>query len=241
MASLLPSFVATLAGIRSAGTIRAFGSTCVTTRFLHVLTLPVVPLSSRLVLDAPIGAGEVACPLPLQRPSVVAAYGRAWAPVAGVILGVMAGLGLAGGTAWDGVALLLGGLAAVCAVAAAAVARMGRLSDDECAQRYVYMDLLGYPADAAEVDLPGVAERIVERCDALARELSPGAPDWLAIADDAGTQSLPFLRTALTRARWEWARAAGERKDSLARVHARVWERLRAACPDVLEDVRAMR
>jgi hypothetical protein len=217
--------------VRDYGAVDRLGGTRVVTRFLHVATLPVVPLGCVLVLaDALDGCG-LWVPTRWDLRSVAVAWVRWWGALASVLL---AGWAVSTGSAGAALTAL--------ALAGAVVAShllVGRLSDDEAAQRWVYMDLLGHPADVALVDNPAQRQAWLARVEELAREA--GGDGWEAMVQDGTTSSLPLLKTAMTWCRAAWGVEQGPRRAQLAALHDAAWARVKALDPTCMEDARVAR
>lgn len=150
-------------GQRFAGSVERVGKTHVVTEFFHVMWLPVVPLRSLLLLDR--GGHQI----PMHFGSVIAGYGRAWAPVVCLLVWLCA-------LPWivdhfDGSAqlfvVLASALLGTC-VASLPHFAIGRLSRPQRAARLAFAKFLGAPVDpiASGASIPALREAALAKLEA---------------------------------------------------------------------------
>lgn len=229
-------------GQRMYGRVDRMGGSHVATRFFHLYYVPLIPLSSWLVLEEKDEGQFLGLQVPLQLRSVA----MAWMRVASILLlGVAAWnvverinspfAGLADGVAWAAI----GGLAV--AFALFSFFRLGELSRDEQAKRTVYWDYAGKFVDVALLDegRGAIKQRTSEDLDrhlvkhATASYRDAPQSSWREIATRPEQRDVPLLRAALTRSRIEWAEARGDHRRQLAADHDRIFANLVAASPEV--------
>ena len=233
------------AGVRPYGKVHGAGDTYVVTRFAHLQLFPLFPQQSHLVVGE---RGAVA--IDLQWRSVLAGYARVWGSVAMLPITAIALVFIEG--VEDDVSALAALVALVVLVAlmAAAWLWLGRLSLDELGHRVVYARRCGAPVDPALLpDGAELARRIrevvVERAPALRSADYRSAPDpetgWRAVATDPSVTDRAYLEDALVLTRLAAAATSGPARAALLADHARIWETLREAAPDLLVRARAYR
>jgi hypothetical protein len=224
-------------GRRLYGRVDSTRGTCVATLFFYIQFLPIIPLSSHLVLSDKPGATE-AIRIPMQWRSVVAGYLRTWGLVATVIL-VIAGAvqvhdaGASADAVWSG----LEGVLALTALAAA-FGVLGRLDRDQRAQRAVWERRIGQPVDPLLLGVE-VREKLAKKLKKQLRkntpenpggyrEVAPPRANYRAVALDPNVVDRDLLETAFTLARLQESLASPPDRADLARDRAAIWARLRA-------------
>ena len=232
-------------GQRMYGRVDRFAGSHVATRFFHFYYLPLIPLSSWLVLEEKEQGQFIGTQVPLQLRSVL----LAWLRVASVIAGIGAISAVANalnpGAHW-GIGELIGSIiyaAAALAFGLYAFARLGKLSAQEKAARVVYSDFAGRFVDVALLgDGRGaVKQRATEELDrhlvkhATASYRDAPQTSWRQIATRPDVRDVPLLRAALTRCRVEWSEASGEDRRTLEVDHATILSNLQAAHPEIMQ------
>src|SRR5688572_15579600 len=230
-------------GQRMYGRVDRMGGSHVATRFFHLYYVPLIPLSSWLVLEEQDDDQFLGLQLPLQLRSIA----TAWLRVGSILTLLIAGwnviervnspfAGLADGAAWAAA----GGLSV--AFALFAFFRLGKLSRGEQAKRAVYWDYTGKFVDVALLAEGRAAlkqrtseelERLlVKHATASYREAPQSS--WREIATRPDQRDVPLLRAALTRSRVEWAESSGDARRQLGTDHERIFTNLVAASPELL-------
>jgi len=236
-------------GQRMYGRVDRFAGSHVATRFFHLYYVPLIPLSSWLVLEEQTEGNFIGLQLPLQWRSVL----LAWLRVAAVLAAISGGVHYLSA---DHLQQYEGGsgmhpaqISAILAMAAAfavgfyAYFRLGKLRREEKAARVVYWDFAGRFVDVALLtdDRRMVKQRATEELDRhLARHATSSyreAPNasWRHIATRPELRDVPLLKAALTRCRVEWADAEGEERRAFEREHSIILRNLLAASPELLE------
>lgn len=234
-------------GTRMFGRIDKFAGQCIATRFFHLYYLPLIPLSSWLVLGNTDDGQERIIDIGLSWRSLGIAYLRIYGVIAAVVAGVLCAGAFSRASALDLAELIPMGLIAGLATVAAVLAwvRLGQLSQEDKAQRAVYYDHTGLFADPAllpaELREP-VRDRLknllaarAEGTDVGPRLLdSPDEPRWIAMARSATFTDAEAVKASLTLCRLEWHLARGPEKQRLLTAHKSIWERVKALDPETL-------
>jgi hypothetical protein len=230
-------------GQRMYGRVDRMGGSHVATRFFHLYYVPLIPLSSWLVLEEQDDDQFLGLQLPLQLRSIA----TAWLRVGSILTLLIAGwnviehvnspfAGLADGAAWAA----LGGLSV--AFALYAFIRLGKLSRRERAKRAVYWDYTGKFVDVAllaegrgtlkQRTTEELERLLVKHATASYREAPQSS--WREVATRPDQRDVPLLRAALTRSRIEWAEARGDARQKLGADHDRIFTNLVAASPELM-------
>lgn len=234
-------------GQRMFGRVDRFAGSYVATRFFHLYYVPLIPLSSWLVLEEQLEGAFRGVQVPLQGRSI----GLAWLRVGAVVGGLVAALsyfpreqlGRATGAASQASLGALVALGAAVLVGLYAYLRMGRLRGEEKAARVVYWDFSGQFVDVALLgaERAAVKQRATEELERqLARHSTAGyreAPkaSWRELAVQPELNDVPLLKAALTRSRIEWSEAKGKARLELERDHATILANLLVRSPDLLD------
>jgi hypothetical protein len=204
-------------GVREIGRVERCDETWITTRFVQLNFLPIVPLGTTLR----VGTGERR-DLPLDVRSVAAAYLRSWPFLlaAGALL-----------FPHLGVATRLAGLGVALALLAIGWLALGRVSRIEAAKRRVLAAHIGAPVNLAWVrdELPRVREALHDQWNETAAQA--GARGYRAGADLEDAVELDdevALRLAFSLARVEATLAEGRARGRLRALEDRIWSRLEA-------------
>ena len=235
-------------GTRLYGTVERCGTSRIATRFFHIYGMPLLPLGSTLVTEEGEDNNYRGISLGLHLRSLVAGYARPWLPLLAVVMLVCAWQdwktpAIADGSVSDAVILELCGIATL-ASAIWAWVRFGKLSLEERAQRMIYADFTGIPADVALL-----AEKHSSLRDTLLEQLEKRTPEvaatgyrigidasagWDRVALEPSVRDRNFVAAAFTLARVEWALARGPRRATCTERHARLWSKLRELDPNVM-------
>jgi hypothetical protein len=223
-------------GRRMMGRVEVLAGTFVTTQFLHVYYMPILPLRSHLVLECGPGPNGVrrSVPIRLHPTSVLAGYLRPWS-VVGACLAFLGAIAAGPG----GGQLVLGFAgAALALVTLWTCTKLGRLSPEAIAQRRAYAALTHESVDAALLCrtadafrsslLANVAEGARGMVAMTYRSSFNPEEDWMQVALDPTVQDRAFLQACFTLARIEWSRAEGASRVELAKQHKQIWEKLAA-------------
>ena len=227
-------------GQRLYGRVDRFAGSHLATRFAHLYYVPLIPLSSWLVLEEQTDGQFVGVQVPLQLRSVLAA----WLRVGSIVAAIAATAAYFSHDAHSGAGsgmLALGGLIASAVVGALAWQHLGKLSLPEKAARVAYAEFAGRYVD---VGLLREGHDAIEQTTAteldrhLVRHATSGyrsAPqsDWLAIATRPDMRDVAVLKPALTRCRIAWSKAAGTERRTLELAHERILQNLMAASADL--------
>ncbi|MEO6954188.1 MAG: hypothetical protein ABI321_20460 [Polyangia bacterium] len=228
-------------GQRMYGRVDRFAGSYVATRFFHIYYVPLIPLSSWLVLKDNGKDGFIGTQVPMQGRSVL----LAWARIATLlmVLGSIPALFSIGLMAAGAIATTVL-MTAACVVAAFfAWFRLGKLSAEQKAARVVYSDFAGHFVDVALLkdQRQPLKLRTIEELDRhLARHATSSyreAPQssWREIATRPDMRDVPLLKAALTRCRLEEADAQGPQKRELQLAHIAILRNLVAASPELLD------
>jgi hypothetical protein len=234
-------------GTRMYGRIDKFAGQCIATRFFHLYYLPLIPLSSWLVLGSAEDGQERVIDIGLSGRSLGIAYLRIYGVIAAAVAGALCFGAFTGASSLEAAELVPMVVVAAAAAALATLAwvRLGQLSQEAKAQRAVYYDHTGLFTDPAllpkEVRGP-VQERLksllaarAEATDVGPRLLdSPEEPRWIAMARSATFTDTEAVKAALTLSRLECSQARGAERQRLESAHQAIWERVKALDPDVL-------
>ncbi len=230
-------------GQRMYGRVDRFAGSHIATRFFHLYYLPLIPLSSWLVLEEQGDGKFVGLQLPLQARSVLFAWMRLAS--IGACIGAIAAVanamnpGARGGIG-DSIGAVIYAAAAI-ALTVFVWGKLGKLSAQEKATRVVYSDFAGRFVDVALLgDGRGpIKQQTIEELDrhlvkhATASYRDAPQSSWRQIAARPDVRDVPLLRAALTRCRIEWSEASGQERRALDRDHAAIFANLRAASPDL--------
>jgi hypothetical protein len=223
-------------GRRLYGRVDSAGGRFVATLFFYIQFLPIVPLSSHLVLSEKPGETE-AIRIPMQWRSVIAGYLRTWGLLATVGF-VVAGLvevhdaRASADAVWSGVE----GVVALSALALA-FGVLGRVDRDARAQRAAWERRIGHPVDPALFD-EEAREKLAKKLRKQLRkstpqnpggyrEVAPRRPSYRAVALDPNVKDRDLLETAFTLARLDESLAGPLERAEFARDRAAIWGRLR--------------
>jgi hypothetical protein len=235
-------------GTRLYGTVERCGASRVATRFFHIYGMPLVPLGSVLVTEEGEDNTYRGIQLGLNLRSLVAGYARLWLPLAAVVMLIVAWQGSDTYSMDEGAAsgtVTRAGLGiAARAGAIWAWVRLGKLSLEERAQRMVYADFTGIPADVALLGelKSSLREKLLQQLEQRAPEVAAtgyrigvdAAAGWDRVALEPSVRDRSFVASALTLARIEWALARGPQRAASADLHARLWSKLRELDPNVM-------
>jgi hypothetical protein len=230
-------------GQRLFGRVDRFAGSHVATRFFHVYYLPLIPLSSWLVLEEKADGEFLGLQVPLQLRSVLSAWLRLVSVVTVLVAGYHAidHINSPSSTIGDGV-----GWAALAGFAVAflgyAFLSLGKLSRAEKAARVVYSEYTGRFVDVAllEEGRSSIKQRTREELDrhmvkhATASYREAPQSSWRSIATRPDQRDVPLLRAALTHCRIAWAEAAGPDRSALQRDQQKIFDNLVAASPELL-------
>ncbi|HEX2571365.1 MAG TPA: hypothetical protein VH877_17535 [Polyangia bacterium] len=236
-------------GNRLYGTVERCGTSRIATRFFHIYGMPLLPLGSVLVTEEGEDNSYRGIPLGLHLRSLLAGYARLWLPLVAVGMLIAA---LSGSETYamdeegiSGKVVALAGLGIAGLVGSIwAWVRFGKLSLEERAQRMVYADFTGIPADVALLgeSRSSLREKLLALLEQRAPEVAAtgyrigvdAAAGWDRVALEPSVRDRNFVATAFTVARLEWALARGPRRAASAELHARLWSKLRELDPNVL-------
>lgn len=234
-------------GTRLYGTVERCGTSRIATRFFHVYGMPLVPLGSVLVTEEGEDNTYRGIQLGLHLRSLAAGYARLWLPLAAVAMLIAAWQGsdsYATDEGSSGTVTMAGlGIAAL-AGAIWAWVRLGKLSLEQRAQRMVYADFTGIPADVALLGdtKSSLREKLLQQLEQRAPEVAAtgyrigidAAAGWDRVALEPSVRDRNFVASALTLARIDWALARGTQRAASADLHARLWSKLRELDPNVM-------
>ncbi|HZS35987.1 MAG TPA: hypothetical protein VFF06_04135 [Polyangia bacterium] len=233
-------------GTRLSGKVDSFAGSYVATRFFHIYYVPLIPLSSWLVLGED-GASTRALPTTLDVRSIAAAYLRGVGSIAALVMTFQMFAFFSSpfrSLSWENFVPELVLPLALIVAAVASWVWLGRLSRDERGKRVVYWDSVGYFVDPARLGdaRHGLIEKLRKDVVARARALTsagyrePYDPEnkWRALAAKPSMTDVEYLKLALTLSRLEWSFASGEHKTQLARDHQLIFENLKRADPNAL-------
>lgn len=228
-------------GQRMYGRVDRFAGSYVATRFFHIYYVPLIPLSSWLVLEDQGKEGFRGMQVPMQGRSVLLAWARI-----GTLLMLLGSI-----PAIFSVAAQSAGAAATTALVTAGIAaaaffawfRLGKLTAEQKAARVVYSDFAGHLVDVALLaDQRGpMKARAIEELDRhLTRHATSSyreAPQssWREIATRPDLRDVPLLKAALTRCRLEEVDAEGPARREMQLAHAAILRNLVAASPELLD------
>jgi hypothetical protein len=235
-------------GTRFYGTVERCGTSRIATRFFHIYGMPLLPLGSVLVTEEGEDNSYRGIPLGLHLRSLAAGYARLWLPLAAVVMLIVAWQGSEtyaveeGGV--SGPVTLAGLGLATLAGSIWAWVRLGKLSLEERAQRMVYADFTGIPADVALLGelRSSLRVRLLEQLEQRTLEVAAtgyrigidASAGWDRVALEPSVRDRHFVATALTVARIEWALARAPQRAAYAERHARLWSKLRELDPNVM-------
>jgi len=226
-------------GQRMYGRIDKLAGSYVGTRFFHIYYLPLIPLSSWLVLEEQGQGSFVGTQVPLQLRSVLAA----WLRIFGTLYFVVCMAALLSSPVELSTTHLTSFLqiGLVGALTAFAWLRLGRLSALERAARVAYADHVGRFVDPALLEQrAGIKAQAIEQLDKhLARHATATyreAPQaqWKEIATRPDMRDVPLLVAALTRCRIEAVESRGAARAELEQAHGKILANLVAAKPELL-------
>jgi hypothetical protein len=232
-------------GTRLSGKVDSFAGSYLATRFFHIYYVPLIPLSSWLVLGGD-GANTRALPTALDLRSIAAAYLRGVGSLVALVWSLQMLSYFSSpyhSVSWDNVFEMIAPLVLLVG-AIAGWFFLGRLSRDERSKRVVYGDSVGYFVDPARLGdaRHGLIEKLRKDVYARAKAMTsagyrePYDPEnkWRALAAKPSMTDVEYLKLALTLCRLEWSFASGEHKAQLARDHQLIFENLKRSSPDVL-------
>ncbi len=232
-------------GTRLSGKVDAFAGSYIATRFFHIYYVPLIPLSSWMVLGED-GASTRAISMPLNLRSIAAAYLRGVGSILAVVLGIEM-LSFLSSTyktvtvenVFPEIILPI----ALLAAAAAAWISLGRLSRAERGKRVAYWDAVGYFVDPAQLGdarhalIEKLRKDVYSKAKQLTevgyRESYDPESKWRALACKPSMTDVEYLKQALTLCRLEWSFALGTHKAALAKDHELIFDNLRRAHPEV--------
>jgi hypothetical protein len=234
-------------GTRLSGKVDAFAGSYIATRFFHIYYVPLIPLSSWMVLGED-GESTRAISMPLNLRSIAAGYLRGVGSIIAVVLGIQMLSFFSSPYRWlsweNFIPELVLPVALICA-AAASWFSMGRLSRADRGKRVVYWDAVGYYVDPAQLgdarhalieklrkDVYGKAKQLTE---VGYREAYDPESKWRALACKPSMTEVEYLKQALTLCRLEWSFASGPHKAQLAKDHELIFDNLKRVYPDVNE------
>jgi hypothetical protein len=233
-------------GTRLSGKVDSFAGSYVATKFFHIWYVPLIPLSSWLVLGNDSGIA-----IPMDWRSVLAGYARGIGSIAAFMFAFSLLRFFTYSAAYEGslpaeivVSQLLLPIAVVGTVVAA-WAVLGRLSREAKARRVVYWDSIGYFVDPARLAdqrhqfIENLRKDVQSRAQSLAtggyRDAYDPNAEWRKAACRPSTKDVEFLKRALTLARLEWSFASGAHKRDLGREHDLIWDNIKRLDPKVLK------
>jgi hypothetical protein len=230
-------------GQRMYGRVDRFAGSHIATRFFHLYYLPLIPLSSWLVLEEQAEGRFLGLSIPLSGRSVLLAWLRVISVVGLAVAGFNTMERISGASEIDAEGMtwaVFAGLAV--AIGFFAYFRLGKLSRADKAQRAVYYDFAGKFVDVALLGegRAAIKARTIEETDrhlvkhALSGYRSAPQTSWREIATRPDQRDVPLLRAALTRARLEWSESRGSDRTALAKDHDQIFANLVAASPDLL-------
>jgi len=232
-------------GQRMYGRVDRYAGAHVSTRFFHLYYVPLIPISSWLVLGTNDDDSFQGIQVPLSLRSVALAWTRV-ASVAAGIGAIAAAASALGGHHPSSTADVVGAMIYVMAAIGLGILawqKLGRLTKEEKAARVVYSDFAGRIVDVAQLGdaRHGIKQRATEE---LSRHLVKHATasyrdapqtSWRQIATRPDVRDVPLLRSALTRCRVEWSDATGDERRTLERDHQAILVNLCAAQPELLD------
>ena len=228
-------------GTRFYGKVKACGSSFLGTQFFHIYYVPLIPISTQLILEENAGGGFKGIKSTFSVKSMLAAYLRVWGPIA-VIAALAIGLGGVSDFADEPLAMMVVGAFTVVVVLALLAgtilgfAVVGKLSLDEKRKRGAYAMHLGYYVDPADLGdarhsfRDGLLSTILERARGLAamgyRMNADPAVAWPHIALDPTHTDDALITAAFTLARLDSSLAVGPQKMQLEQLHDQLWQRI---------------
>lgn len=227
-------------GQRLYGRIDRFAGSHLATRFAHLYYVPLIPLSSWLVLEEKGDGQFIGVQVPLQLRSVMTAWLRVGSIVA-AIAATLSYFSYDSRVAEHGSVLPLIALVIAAVVGALAWRHMGRLNVEgkaarvayaEYAGRFVDVGLLKEDQDAIERATEQELDRHLARHATSSYRSAPQA-DWLAIATRPDMRDVAVLKPALTRCRIAWSKAQGTDRRDLELAHERILKNLLAASAEL--------
>jgi hypothetical protein len=243
-------------GQRMYGRVDRFAGSHIATRFFHIYWVPLIPLSSWLVLEEHEEGRFTGLQIPMSVRSIFLAWLRVVSVVALGLMGVRAlsfphdleairtlsptlvsELHLVSHLVVN--VLFTLGLAATCFFA---WRRLGRLSRQEKAARIVYSDFTGRFVDVALLgeQRGPIKQRTVEELErhvvkyATAGYREAPQASWREIAARPDQRDVALLRAALTCSRIECAESRGAERREHELTHGRIFRNLVQASPELL-------
>ncbi len=229
-------------GQRMYGRVDRFAGSYVATRFFHIYYLPLIPLSSWLVLEDQSEGRFLGLQVPMQGRSVLSAWGRVLSIV--LLLGSLPAL--VNMTAQSGPGVVAVSVLSTFAMAAAvffAWFRLGKLSAGAKAARVAYADFAGHFVDVAllkdqrermkSTTIEALDRHVARHATSSYREAPQSS--WREIATRPDLRDVPLLKAALTRCRLEEADANGPTRRELQLAHIAILRNLVAASPELLD------
>lgn len=229
-------------GTRLSGKVDACAGSYVATRFFHIYYIPLIPLSSWLVLGE-----DRAMPMPMQWRSVLAGYLRGALTIAAAVLAVQMLMffsssyhSLDADTFFPELIVPLAAIGG----AIAGWAYLGRLSKNDRGKRAIYWDAIGYFVDPAQLGdarhslIEKLRKDVYTRAKAITaasyREQWEPENKWRELAAKPSMNDLDYLKAALTLCRLEWSFASGAHRAELAKDHALIFENIVRHHPQAL-------
>jgi hypothetical protein len=219
-------------GQRLYGRVDEQSGSCIATLFFHWNWMPIVPLGSFLVT----ADGHI--PLGANLRSILAGYVRTWGVLAAVILTIVGYFKIVNEP--DPNAAFATALVGLLVVVGVILSHtwLGRLSEDQRAQRSVYervtgsavdVALLGDSRQALAATLKAFIARKIEGLPASGYRASVTLGEaCYAAALNPAVKDSALIEAAFTVARLEWSLTSGASRAAAAETHGRLWERLRA-------------
>jgi len=236
-------------GRRLYGKIEQVGGTYIATTFAFLQFLPLFPVQSHIVVGEGSSGTHDVVHIKMHWKSVAVGYLRAWG-VGATLISMVPAIVLASSsspsTAFAGAASFV----VWAGLTTAAFTWIGRLSDAEKAQRFIYARFIGHPVapEVFDEDTRGrvcvrlrsyLEERAVSLASAAGyREGSRVNAGYRAVALSRSTKDREFLEAALTLARLDASLSVGGAKREAEAVHATIWQKLVTEHPDVIEVIR---
>jgi hypothetical protein len=227
-------------GQRMYGRVDKFAGSHLATRFFHIYYLPLIPLSSWLVLEEHGEGHFTGIEVKMQLRSVLAAWLRVFAPI-GFLASVFMLFDSFGPTSGGPPFIPVAQTLLACVLAGYAWFKLGKLSATERAARVAYAEHTGRYVDVALLaeQAAGIKQRAIEELDRhVGRHATAGyreAPQtgWREIATRPDMRDVPLLKAALVRARIETIEATGPARREMERAHQTILDNLIAASPEL--------
>lgn len=228
-------------GTRFYGKVRACGRSFLSTQFLHIYYVPLIPIGTQLILEEHGDGSYKGVKSAFSFKSMMAAYLRVWGPLA-VIAATCTGIAAIDDVSGEPLAMaLVGGFTGVVVLALLigtilGWAVIGKLSLEEKKQRAVYALHLGYHVDPADLGetrhafREGLLGTIADRARGLAatgyRMNADPAVAWPHVALDPTHNDEQLITAAFTLARLDATLAQGPQAAQMEQVHSQLWQRI---------------